>query len=116
MAVCKNSLKICENIGVEYLPIHSYIGLMNIILSIFTPNDMNYYSSYSSLIEIISKILTQFMNIKVPAIDTWLAANLIPINEFYLSYSKQKSKFTQNDSDVIKDLFIIQESVLAYNQ
>lgn len=94
----------------------SYIGLMNIILSIFTPHDMNYYSTYSSLIEIISKILTQFMNIKVPPIDAWLAHNLIPINNFFLTYSKQKNKFTQNDSDVIKDLFIIQESVLIYSQ
>lgn len=89
---------------------------MNIILSILNPNDMNYYSTYSSLIDIINKILTQFMNVKVPALDAWLAANLLPINDFYLSYSKQKSKFTQNDSDVIKDLFIIQESVLIYNQ
>jgi hypothetical protein len=56
------------------------------------------------------------MNIKVPLLDAWLANNLLPINHFYLSYSKQKSKFTQNDSDVIKDLFIIQESVLLYNQ
>jgi hypothetical protein len=77
---------------------------------------MNYYSTYSSLIDIINKILTQFMNIKVPLIDAWLANNLLPINHFYLSYSKQKSKFTQNDSDVIKDLFIIQESVLIYNR
>ena len=89
---------------------------MNIILSILNPNDMNYYSTYSSLIDIINKILTQFMNVKVPALDAWLAVNLLPINDFYLSYSKQKSKFTQNDSDVIKDLFVIQESVLIYSQ
>jgi hypothetical protein len=63
---------------------------MNIILTIFNPNDMVYFSDYSSLIEIISKVLCQFINVQVPAINSWLACNLLAIDNFFLSYAKGK--------------------------
>jgi hypothetical protein len=89
---------------------------MNLILSIFNPADMESFCNYSSLIEIISKILCQFMNISIPAINSWLGTNLLPINHFFLNYAKSKKSMNDIDPDIIKEFFTIQESVLIYSQ
>lgn len=89
---------------------------MNIILSIFNPNDLPYFLSYSSLIDIISRVLNQFMNANVPAINGWLGSNLAAINGFFLGYAKRKSSFKEIDPDIIKEFFSIQEGVIIYSQ
>ena len=116
LAVCKSSLKLCENIQLEFVPISSYITLMNIILAIFNPNDLPYFLSYSSLIDIISKVLNQFMNANIPPINNWLATNLAPINAFFLNYAKQKNSIKDIDPDVVKEFFTVQEGVIIYSQ
>lgn len=89
---------------------------MNIILSILNPSDLSYFLSYSSLIDIISKVLNQFMNANIQPINNWLASHLPSINTFFLSYVKQKQNIKDIDPDVIKEFFTIQEGVIIYSQ
>lgn len=88
---------------------------MNLILCIFNPDDMQSFTNYCSLLEIISKVLYQFMNTSVTAINNWLRSNLLPIDSFFLSYAGRKG-LNDIDPDVIKEFFAIQESVLIYSQ
>lgn len=89
---------------------------MNIILSILNPSDLGYFLSYSSLIDIISKVLNQFMNANIQLINNWLGTHLPSINTFFLSYAKQKQSIKDIDPDVIKEFFTIQEGVIIYSQ
>ena len=97
------------------MPIGGYINLMNLILEIFKQNDMAFFMSYSSLLEVICKVLIQFMSTPIPALNSWLEANLLPIDHFFLGYVQTKS-LNQLDPDVIKEFFSIQESLIIYNQ
>lgn len=115
LAVVRNALKLCEGLAGEGVAIGGYVVLMNLVMRIFTPGEMGLFASYSSLVEIISRVLTQFMNVPLPALDAWLAANLLPIDHFFLGYAQARS-LAQIDPDVIKEFFSVQESVLIYSQ
>ena len=88
---------------------------MNLILEVFKQNDMAFFMNYSSLLEIICKVLIQFMSTPIPALNSWLEANLFPIDRFFLGYVQTKS-LNQLDPDVLKEFFAIQESVIIYSQ
>ena len=87
---------------------------MNSILPIF--EDVSKFSSYYNLVEIITKILSQFMGNQSPPLNGWLAQNLMPINSFFLSYAKTRSALIEMDPDFMKEYYAIQESVLIYSQ
>lgn len=116
LAVCRSSLKLCENIQMELVPIGSYIALMDIILSILNPNDLAFFLSYCGLIDIVSKVLSQFMNASLQPLNSWLAAHLPAINAFFLTYAQQRQSIRDIDPDVIKEFFAIQEGVAIYSQ
>ena len=76
---------------------------------------MTFFMSYSSLLEIVSKVLIQFMSTPIPALNSWLSSNLLPIDHFFLGYIQTKS-LPQLDPDIIKEFFSIQESLIIYSQ
>lgn len=73
---------------------------MNLISTIFT-GDFTLFTCYSSLMEIIWKVLSQFMNNPIPALDQWLGSHLLPIDHFFLNYAQART-LPQLDPDIIR--------------
>lgn len=79
---------------------------MNLVGRIFL-GDLTLFTNYSSLVEIISKVLTQFMGMPLPSLDQWLGSNLLPIDHFFLTYVQAKT-LPQLDPDIMREFFSIQ--------
>jgi hypothetical protein len=114
LTVIRSALRLCEGIPVEQIPINGYITLMNLVGRIFLA-DLTLFATYSSLVEIISKVLSQFMGTPLASLDQWLGSHLLPIDHFFLSYAQART-LPQLDPDIMREFFSIQEGVLLYSQ
>jgi hypothetical protein len=79
---------------------------MNLISTIFG-GDLTLFTCYSSLVEIIWRVLSQFMGTSIPSLDHWLGSHLLPINHFFLNYAQART-LPQLDPDIIREFFSIQ--------
>jgi hypothetical protein len=79
---------------------------MNLISTIFG-GDLTLFTCYSSLVEIIWRVLSQFMGTSIPSLDHWLGSHLLPINHFFLNYAHART-LPQLDPDIIREFFSIQ--------
>lgn len=61
-------------------------------------------------------MLAQFAGSSLPALNHWLAQNLLPIDHFFLRYVHSRNNFQETDPDVLRELFGMQESVALYSQ
>jgi hypothetical protein len=86
VVVCRNALKIYENVDVKLIDVRGYITVMDLILTILNRNRIDLFLDYIELLEIIAKVLSCFMGVKVEILDQWLLLNLKHINTFFLGY------------------------------